>query len=446
VYLSHFENLISIAHHVTDDVIITDAELKVQHVNPSFLKHTGYEPIEYLGKSPDFLYGPLTNLEDIIEVSNKLAQHLACAAELTNYKKNGEVYRNRIRFVPIFNTENKLIHYYAVQQDITQSYNNQLIANQVFDESIHPSCYTDTEGKVLNANKCFCKLVELTTHEIIGQKPEDIFKLIHKNSNSFTFHRTKNSDDGMEHSLYEYTSKSNKKILLKATLKKIELLGQIYCYYFFENVTELKNQHDLIEQQKKLIQGYFASSAEGIYILNQQGVVLGFNKYAENATQELYGKSVQLGQYFGDLIKAPKIATLFRQNLVKAFNGILINHEAYYDISENGNGNPEWFKIKYQPILNESDIIEAVSLTIRSIEKEKQAQVLINKQTEQLEKIAKINAHDVRGPLATLLGLVNLITIDNQNIHVMNDYVSKIKEAAGQLDKVIRAIVREAEE
>ncbi len=61
----------------------------------------------------------------------------------------------------------------------------------------------------------------------------------------------------------------------------------------------------------------------------------------------------------------------------------------------------------------------------------------INLQLKQLEKYAHMNSHEVRGPLARVIGLVGLIKIDKQN-GADPVIVNKIEVAAEELDQVVK--------
>jgi signal transduction histidine kinase len=61
----------------------------------------------------------------------------------------------------------------------------------------------------------------------------------------------------------------------------------------------------------------------------------------------------------------------------------------------------------------------------------------INTQLKQLEKYAHMNSHEVRGPLARVLGLVGLIKIDKQN-GADPAIIDKLEVAAEELDEVVK--------
>jgi light-regulated signal transduction histidine kinase (bacteriophytochrome) len=69
----------------------------------------------------------------------------------------------------------------------------------------------------------------------------------------------------------------------------------------------------------------------------------------------------------------------------------------------------------------------------------------IREQNKKLKDIAWVQSHDVRGPLARIKGLVNLL-----NIHSRPDedaeLIGYLKSASNEMDDVIKKIVKETEE
>ncbi|MDB5152890.1 MAG: domain S-box protein [Mucilaginibacter sp.] len=70
----------------------------------------------------------------------------------------------------------------------------------------------------------------------------------------------------------------------------------------------------------------------------------------------------------------------------------------------------------------------------------KQNELRIMRQNEQLTEIARINAHEIRRPVASILGLIQLInkeTIDETN----REFLTYLETATQELDQVIRRII-----
>jgi PAS domain S-box-containing protein len=65
----------------------------------------------------------------------------------------------------------------------------------------------------------------------------------------------------------------------------------------------------------------------------------------------------------------------------------------------------------------------------------------VEKRNKQLEDIANINSHKIRGPVATILGLLSLFDLDNFDSIDNKNLLDKLKITAERLDNVIREIV-----
>jgi signal transduction histidine kinase len=63
----------------------------------------------------------------------------------------------------------------------------------------------------------------------------------------------------------------------------------------------------------------------------------------------------------------------------------------------------------------------------------------IVKKSERLKEYAFLNAHDVRGPVARILGLINLIEKENVNLNT-NHTIQEIKKGTQEIDNIVRRI------
>lgn len=66
--------------------------------------------------------------------------------------------------------------------------------------------------------------------------------------------------------------------------------------------------------------------------------------------------------------------------------------------------------------------------------------VIISRQNDQLKKIAWLQSHKVRGQVATILGLAELIDFENPSEYSSMEAIKGIKSATEELDNVIREI------
>jgi PAS domain S-box-containing protein len=195
------------------------------------------------------------------------------------------------------------------------------------------------------------------------------------------------------------------------------------------------------EERNRLIVRYFNSAPDWIHIISKEGKLVCYNKSVEVDALRVHGVPISIGLSFEELVykSYPNLVDIYRSNFNKALSGETAVSEEQMDLLNDGH--LVWMRAVYSPLYNENGDIDAVSMAMQSINEEKLAQELVNMQEVKLRLIAHINSHEVRGPLATLLGLVNLISNEENDLDELKNYNKKIKESANKLDLVIRKIV-----
>jgi len=116
---------------------LTLLEQPLVFVNDSFLKLTGYDKKEILGKNCRFLQGPKTDPTTIKNIRKSLNEFECCYYDILNHKKDGTVFWNRLALFPVGPTPNSFTYYIGIQMEISTSqekisqFKNHLQKNQV---------------------------------------------------------------------------------------------------------------------------------------------------------------------------------------------------------------------------------------------------------------------------------------------------------------------------
>jgi len=90
-----------------------------------------------------------------------------------------------------------------------------------------------------------------------------------------------------------------------------------------------------------------------------------------------------------------------------------------------------------------------ITRALEDAERKKQKKLaddILKHQYEKLYEIAFLQSHQVRGPVATILGLISLFDFDNPNESFNTDVIKYLQEATISLDKVIHMIVQKTNE
>ena len=103
-------------------MLITDPgqpDNPIVFVNAAFSRLTGYAHHEIIGRNCRFLQGPATDMADVARIGAAIARREPIEVDLLNYKKDGELFWNRLLVSPVFDRDGELTYYFASQFDVT---------------------------------------------------------------------------------------------------------------------------------------------------------------------------------------------------------------------------------------------------------------------------------------------------------------------------------------
>ncbi|MFE3872697.1 PAS domain S-box protein [Flavobacterium sp. ZS1P70] len=117
-----------IAEKNINAVVICDVEGRIEWVNCSFEKMSGYAKEELVGIKPGYLLrGPETNPETIQYLKNQISKGQPFNCEIINYSKTGEKYWVKIQGQALYNKEGEIVRFFAIEENIS---NKKLLENQ----------------------------------------------------------------------------------------------------------------------------------------------------------------------------------------------------------------------------------------------------------------------------------------------------------------------------
>jgi PAS domain S-box-containing protein len=106
----------------------------------------------------------------------------------------------------------------------------------------------------------------------------------------------------------------------------------------------------------------------------------------------------------------------------------------------NSRGDFEWTQWEFSPILDDKRQPEGILCVGHEITALKLAHEKLEANKLQLEQIANQQAHQLRGPVSSLMMLLNTIS-DQRNGNELSEYLDMLQEVGGRIDDAIREIV-----
>ncbi len=155
-------------------VIITDAEGRIEYVNPRFTQLTGYTLEEVRGQNPRILKSGATSPQEYEHLWQTVTAGGEWRGTFCNRKKNGERYWESTCICPIHDGDGKITHFLAVKEDITEYKRLQERFHRVVDAAPNGLVLVDAEGKIVLANREIERLFGYRPEELIGQPVEQL--------------------------------------------------------------------------------------------------------------------------------------------------------------------------------------------------------------------------------------------------------------------------------
>ena len=114
--------LSAILDECVNGVTLADPDLEdapIVYANKAFERLTGYSQEDIIGFNCRFLQGEDREQEARYKIAEAMSKHEAVEVTLRNYKKDGVLFHNHLKIVPLFDNKKRVLYYLGVQYDIT---------------------------------------------------------------------------------------------------------------------------------------------------------------------------------------------------------------------------------------------------------------------------------------------------------------------------------------
>lgn len=199
--------------------------------------------------------------------------------------------------------------------------------------------------------------------------------------------------------------------------------------------SELDKAKEIAIKNEIKLRALFESLTDVYVFLGMSGEILDFNQAAYDYIFKFKGKKMVRGGYTAHYLNhVDNLA--FMTNFKSALNGQRVSQEML--------SNPElaervWWDSIFEPVRDINGEMMGVSYTARNINKRKIDSEKILNQNKILKQIAHIHAHEYRGPVCAILGIMNLI--EGDNFETTKESLLMLKKAVNNLDLKTHKII-----
>lgn len=189
-------------------MIVTNPRLRdnpIVFVNDAFLRLSGYERAEIMGRNCRFLQGPDTDSNAVQQIREAVDERRDIALDILNYRKNGETFWNALYMSPVINEADELVYFFASQLDVTDR--------------------VDAQARTQHEKEHFERQVAARTRELTDALAAKTM-LVHE-----VDHRVKNNLQMVASLLTMQTrsiSDPSARDAMKAMLSRVEALGTVH--------------------------------------------------------------------------------------------------------------------------------------------------------------------------------------------------------------------------
>ncbi|OCX52651.1 hypothetical protein BEL04_14490 [Mucilaginibacter sp. PPCGB 2223] len=200
---------------------------------------------------------------------------------------------------------------------------------------------------------------------------------------------------------------------------------------------ELEEQRRTIDEAEIKLRSFFESSVNFHVLLGKRGELLDYNKTAYRFVKKAYQTKLVRGCEFVQYIE-PDFKETFLVNYTLCLAGEKSYEQGHTDYPELGR---VWWEASFEPAFNNDNEIIGVSYLIRNVTDRKLYEQKILEQNQSLLKIAYIQAHEYRGPLTSIMGLMNLIK--EENYSAPPEYLKMMETVVNKLDTKIHEVIND---
>ncbi|KOY86878.1 hypothetical protein AD998_12640 [bacterium 336/3] len=202
------------------------------------------------------------------------------------------------------------------------------------------------------------------------------------------------------------------------------------------DITRIRQSQQELKSSESKLRAILDSTNDSNLLINPDYKVLSFNKVAKESIKLFFNKDIQEGDDCWEYV-VKGMEKHFKHYFDLALQGEITIKETEIPISENQS---VWFLISFYPVYNQENELIGVSYNATNINMIKENTILLQKQNQLLMEIARIQSHEVRGPVANILGLISIFNKENLSSENLK-LLEYLKKSTRDLDIIIHKIV-----
>ena len=207
---------------------------------------------------------------------------------------------------------------------------------------------------------------------------------------------------------------------------------------------DVTTSNKLIESQRETVatlNTLFNNVEQSVFLLDALGKIRSFNASATKYAVQFLGREMKLYDNFIDLFSS-NISQLVKEKVQESF---FKKSSLQFDVEiKFASNKSHWFILQLNPMKTDDDEIIGLCVGMINITDKKVNEERLYKQfkeiedaNKQLDQFVYAASHDLRAPLNSVLGLINLSKLEEPTSSVV-EYLDLMEKSINQLDELIK--------
>ena len=432
--------LTSLIDSQTSFLIRIDTNGNFNFINSQYLKTFGYKAEELLGKH--FLIttipGEARLCEDVfINCLNNPGKIIPLLHKKPDI--HGNLHDTEWEFISIVNENGKVCEIQGIGHDITNRHKieAEIIATaqklDTFIESITDSFFIlDNNWRFVRVNCAFEQITNSSREYVLGKVIWDIFPSI--------------AGTGFERAFYEAKTKQTS-IKFMEDFTSINRWFNVAIYasaggltVFVKDITDEKLAQEEAMSLRNSLEALINNTTDQIWSVDTATCYVYMNDAYVKQITALTGMAPQKGDHsYMQMGCSNQIIDDWKSYYQRALNG-----EQYTIIEESACGQTKqalFYEISFNPIYSANNAIMGVGCFARDITIRLETEQALLSQNKRLRNIASFSSHELRRPVASMLGLLNIIDRENLSNPENKAIIDYLHIVSTEIDDAIHLIV-----
>lgn len=201
-------------------------------------------------------------------------------------------------------------------------------------------------------------------------------------------------------------------------------------------------QKEKLQETLQLLEAIQDSTTVANLVVSSDFRIVSYNRRFREFLIKYWSHEVSTGELATNFVHPDNMAD-FKREFAEALSGNIVQSEHSFSTQT---GRIMWIAVEYHPVKAQSNGEKRVALSFRNVTRERLYERKIIDQNKKLKEVAFVTAHQLRGPITSIMALTNLLSNKPSDWDDVSVYIGKIKELSASLDHEIQNLVAKTEE